>query len=493
VTETAQSRRAPTDRLGAAHVVVLLVVTSGLLYVVMYFAQRMIYAGPSGDGFAAGLGLYLGTVLGLFALYVGVLRLLRQRPLSRGLRIVAFGFPVVYSLCWLAVAPVFSSDVFAYIAHGYVSVELAGNPYLVGSSAVAASPLGPELLSYGWQPVHPATPYGPVLTKLETGIVALSGGEVRLSMLLFKLIAVASSLAVGAIIWMILRRVRPEDCDLGTVAYLWNPAVLLEISAEGHNDGIMTLLAVGAVLLVLSRRVVLGVLTLVVASLTKYVPMLLGPALLGYLWRSADDKRSLSLRIGAGALAGVFVVVALYAPYWAGRQTFSGLEASGRAGHTGSTETVLAEALSRVVSEGLAIRVLWVAATAAVVVAGVTIAMRVRTPTDLLRGCALLMVLYTILAPAYWPWYVVLPAAFLALVPRGAFLVLLVAMSLGSRLVAPLNLLYVDEVIGRPTFFLLTWAGAIGLPLLAALASSRTSFGVKLLGSSRRRYGTFEP
>jgi hypothetical protein len=36
------------------------------------------------------------------------------------------------------------------------------------------------------------------------------------------------------------------------------------------------------------------------------------------------------------------------------------------------------------------------------------------------------MVIYTLLSPAYWPWYVVLP-------------------------VAPLDSLYVDEVIGRPS------------------------------------------
>jgi hypothetical protein len=117
----------------------------------------------------------------------------------------------------------------------------------------------------------------------------------------------------------------------------------------------------------------------------------------------------------------------------------------------------------------------------------------VRTPTDLLRGTAVLMVIYTLLSPAYWPWYVVLPIAFLALVPRGTFLVLIVAMSLGSRLVAPLNSLYVDDVIGRPTFFLLTWLGAVGVPLLTVLVYRLGDFGVGLSARSRRRYGTFEP
>jgi hypothetical protein len=117
--------------------------------------------------------------------------------------------------------------------------------------------------------VHPATPYGPVLTHVETAIVWLSGGDVRLSMLLLKLVAVASSLAVAAILWIILDRVRPQDRDLGTLAYLWKPAVLVEVAGEGHNDPVMALLSLGAVLLVLERRVVVGALAMAAAVLTK--------------------------------------------------------------------------------------------------------------------------------------------------------------------------------------------------------------------------------
>jgi hypothetical protein len=182
---------------------VVLGAVSGLLYIAMYVAQRAI---PN-DARAAGLALYLITVVGVFVLYVWVLALGRQ-PLPRGARLAAFGFPVLFNLLWLPVAPLFSSDVFAYILHGHVQVELGANPYLVHSSAVAGSPLGAQLASYGWQPVHPATPYGPVLTHLEAGIGWLAGDRVWLSMLLFKLVAVASGLAVAVVIWLILDRVR---------------------------------------------------------------------------------------------------------------------------------------------------------------------------------------------------------------------------------------------------------------------------------------------
>jgi hypothetical protein len=483
--------RAATGQVGATSLVVL-GVGSGLLYVAMYAAQRAIHAGPTADTFATGVAAYPVITIGVFGLYAWVLVLCR-RPLTAAVRLAAWGFPVLFSLFWLPVAPVFSIDVFSYIAHGYVQVELGDNPYLVHGEAVADSPLGPELIPYGWRPVHRGTPYGPVVTGLETAIVWLSGDNVRLSMLLFKVVAVASSLAIGAVIWMILDRVRPQDRDLATVAYLWNPAVLVETAGEGHNDSVMALLTVGTVLLVLQHRVVLGALTMAAAVLTKYVPVLLLPVLLGYLWRRAEDRRSLLWRITGGAVAGAGVAVALYVPYWAGRQTFAGLGLSGRAGHTGSTQTFLVEILSLAIGEQTALRVVSLAAAATVLLAAIAIAVWVRTPTDLLRGIAVLIVIYTLFSPAYWPWYVVMPVALLALSPHGILFVLLVAMSLGSRLVAPLDSLYVDEVIGRPIFFLLTWLGAVGVPLLAVLVFHRADLGEVVSIRTRRRYRSLKP
>jgi hypothetical protein len=151
------------------------------------------------------------------------------------------------------------------------------------------------------------------------------------------------------------------------------------------------------------------------------------------------------------------------------------------------------ELFSLVISEQTALRVISVAAAAVVVTAAIVVAVWVSTPTDLLRGVAVLTVVYTLLSPAYWPWYVVLPVAFLALAPEGVLLVLLVAMSLGSRLVAPLDSLYVDGVIGRPAFFLLTWLGAVGMPLLAVLVFRRADFGEVVPIGGRRRYGSSEP
>jgi hypothetical protein len=476
-------RSAPLSRVVAAGL------ASGLLYLAMYAGQRAIQRGPGGHALPAGIALYLVACVGLFALYLYLLSLFR-RPLRTGVRRVAVGLPVVYGLVLLGTVPVFSIDVFSYIAHGYVSVALDRNPYLVPSSDVGSSPIGPELSAYGWLPVHPVTPYGPLVTAVETSVVRLAGDDVRVAMLLFKSIALVASLAAAGLIWWILGRLRPWDRDLGTLAYLWNPAVMVEVAGEGHNDSLMTMLVLLALGLTLRGRVGLSLFVMAGAVATKYLPLLLVPLQVGYALRVRGERaQRVLLRLGAGAAAGIGLAIVLFVPYWAGAQTFAGARASGRPGHTGSTQTVLAEILSRAGSEPTSVRIVSVGAAVAVAVLVAVLALRVRGPDDLLRACAIVMVAAMLwISPAYWPWYVVLPVALLALVAHGTFLVALVSVSLASRLAAPLNSLYVDGVLDRFAFFAVTWAVAIGMPLCAVLAHRLRRSGGVLPGRNRSRY-----
>ena len=100
---------------------------------------------------------------------------------------------------WILAPPSLSIDLLSYISHGYIGSVQDANPYVVPSSAVAATAIGPELASYGWKPAHPVSPYGPVWTHLEVGVVALSQG-VRAQMVVLKLIVVVFSLGSAALL-----------------------------------------------------------------------------------------------------------------------------------------------------------------------------------------------------------------------------------------------------------------------------------------------------
>jgi alpha-1,6-mannosyltransferase len=266
---------------------------------------------------------------------------------------------------------------------------------------------------------------------------------------------------------LILGRVHPQHQLFGTLLYLWNPLIVIELAGEGHNDAAVVFLVLLGLILTIRRRPGGAVLATIAGILTKYLPLLFVPLQAVYLWRERRDIRHFVRSVVVGATAGLVLAVVAFAPRWAGVETFEGVRLTGQLGHTGSTPTLLLHGLSRVVTSS----------DATVVVTAITMAglvawlwWQAKTVIDsatLIQACAAVAVAYVLVAsPSFWPWYALLPVALMALVPETSFLALLLAVSIGARLVAPLDALYVAEVIDRGTFLLATWTMAIGLPLV---------------------------
>ena len=118
------------------------------------------------------------------------------------------------------------------------------------------------------------------------------------------------------------------------------------------------------------------------------------------------------------------------------------------------------------------------AAEAAALVLGLAFAayvvvqsLKARDTETFLRACGRIALAYALVASAvYWPWYVALPLALLALAPTAEVLVLVVAVSLGARLAAPLDVLGVNEWLAwHDQIFATTLLGVV-LPLVVFLA-----------------------
>ncbi len=87
-----------------------------------------------------------------------------------------------------------------------------------------------------------------------------------------------------------------------------------------------------------------------------------------------------------------------------------------------------------------------------------------------MRVCAGIALVYVFLASsAYWPWYVALPLALLALSPRAFFLQIAIVVSCGARLVAPLETISNRGFITLRTSHAVTAAIGVALPLLIYL------------------------
>ena len=321
--------------------------------------------------------------------------------------------------------------------------------------------------STGWQPVHGISPYGPVLTHLERSIVA-TGADVRVQILLFKIITGLATLASAGLIWVLLGRLRPDDQLLGTTAFLWNPLIIWELSGEGHNDAVMILFILGALLLLVQGRQLAGVVVVCLAVLTKYLPAILVPLCAAYCYHTSRAARRLLLRTTIGLAVGATVGVVLFRPFWIGMDTFNGVRVNGAPGSTGSTPTMILEVLERFAPHVRWEGAIWGGVTLALVISIVGLAATVTGAASLLRATAVLWLLHTLLmSPTYWPWYAATVVAAMALTPDRSFLVMGLVVSFAARLAAPLVMVFVHGVITRRVFLGSVWVLGVGLPLLA--------------------------
>lgn len=205
----------------------------------------------------------------------------------------------------LLVAPsLFSKDVFSYLAQGDLALH-GFNPYVVGPSALPNNLT--ENVSWVWQ--NTPAPYGPLFLLLSKGVVAATGENVLGGLIALRVVMV---LGLGMLCWALPRLAR----HLGGRApvALWlaaaNPLVLVHLVGGAHNDLLMLgLLAVGVVL-VLDRRVIVGVALVTLAVAVKATAALALPFLV-WIWagRLPGGKWE---RFGKAAVGGITVFVAVF-------------------------------------------------------------------------------------------------------------------------------------------------------------------------------------
>ncbi len=224
---------------------------------------------PASPGAALGLvGVHFGIVL-LIAAWALLGRLLRgpEPPGPRALLLVL----AVWSAPLLPAAPLFSRDVYSYLAQGAM-VEAHLDVYAHGPSRLGG-PLAAEVAPL-WQ--HTGAPYGPVFLGAAAALSALTGGELTAGVAGMRLLALAGLALMAAALPRLARA-----CGADPAAALWlgalNPLVLLHLLAGAHNDAVMLGLLGTGLVAALGRRPVLGAALVTLAALVK-APAVLGLA-----------------------------------------------------------------------------------------------------------------------------------------------------------------------------------------------------------------------
>ncbi|MEV0447760.1 polyprenol phosphomannose-dependent alpha 1,6 mannosyltransferase MptB [Streptomyces sp. NPDC050600] len=186
-------------------------------------------------------------------------------------RLLRAGAPerVGRTLCWwaaplLLAPPLYSADVYSYIAQGAMVLE-GHDVYGAGPSVLAPGELGWDAAaSVGGHWTDTPAPYGPVFLVLAQAVVKLTGGAVVPAVLGMRLIAVG---ALALIFWAVrgLSDARPSALWLAAL----NPLLLIHVVGGIHNDGLMIGLMLGGLLLAVRGRWVTGSVLVGLAVMVK--------------------------------------------------------------------------------------------------------------------------------------------------------------------------------------------------------------------------------
>jgi len=226
-------------------------------------------------------------------------------PAHRGAFLLALAFALAFRAP-LAVSPVNAgSDMFRYLWDGRVQ-RLGYNPYSVlpADPALASTHVddNTRLMSSG----RSRTPYPP---GAELFFRLVSVAE---SVYVIRAALVACDLLTIFFVWRWLQTTGRSEWL--TLAYAWNPLVVLEVAFSGHVDALCALWISVCAYMLARRRTAFAATAFVLAVASKLLPIVLAPM----LWRR--------IRVRDAAL-GALVIVLLYLPFMTGSNPFAELDA----------------------------------------------------------------------------------------------------------------------------------------------------------------------
>jgi hypothetical protein len=267
------------------------------------------FGASEADGSLTGPLFYLGLWIAMAA-YVVVLVLWR----AIGARL-AVGSIVGLHLLFLLAPPLLSQDVFSYISYARLDVVHSLSPYSHSPDAVPTDAAFPYAGSK-----DATSAYGPLFTLATYPLAKLS---VPAAFWTLKGVAALASLGVVALAGACARRLRSEPMFVALAVGL-NPLVLVHVVGGAHNDAVVMLFVLAAMLAALGpgRERIAGVLSAAAAGVKVSAGLVLPFLALG-----TPNRRS---TITGAAAAAVAIAAASLAAF--------GLEAFDAFGLIGSNQ-----------------------------------------------------------------------------------------------------------------------------------------------------------
>jgi 4-amino-4-deoxy-L-arabinose transferase-like glycosyltransferase len=227
-------------------------------------------------------------------------------------KLMIVGFPVVFSLLLTFMYPFGANDMYDHMFRGHMFAHQGVSPFGLVPSAYPADPFYP----YVWWKTLAAS-YGPVWELLASLTSRTAGFDLWANVLAYKALVLFHFWGSMALVYLTLKRWKPDFALAGFVLFAWNPLLQFEFAGNGHSDGMLIFWMLAAVCLLVHERHLLALLALTVGVLVKFAPVLLVPLFLVAFFHAQSSKpllqRFMRLAIALAAMAGV--VLLAYLPF----------------------------------------------------------------------------------------------------------------------------------------------------------------------------------
>lgn len=231
------------------------------------------------------------------------------------------GFGAVFASTTVFVYPGTAIDIFSYIAQSFILIQHHANPMTTPAASFPTDPMMGLAGGLGSR----ATPYGPLGLLIDAIPTLLVGKNVLANLLLLKFMFSTMLLIEAYLAYKILSTYAPRFALVGAIFIAWNPYMLFEYSANGHNDVVFMLFVLLAILALVKDRPVLAFALIIASVLIKYTTLPLIPLFFLQSILYQPDTRQRLLYLLKIVVISVLLIAIVYGPFWSGLHTFDSL------------------------------------------------------------------------------------------------------------------------------------------------------------------------
>lgn len=223
--------------------------------------------------------------------------------------------------------PANAIDVFIYTVRSYLWTQYGLNPNSARPEQLWEQDGYVKFASRQW--ADDTSPYGPLWNHLAAPVTRFAGGHMTPSLIGFKMLAILAVLITAVLVYLICQD-RGRDMALGaTVFWLWNPLVLWEGVGNGHNDVVMMVFVMAALLAWTRGWFTLVVPLLVCAALVKYIAVIFLPLAVAGMVRRLPGNGRTWIPLASGTVLSIVVTVLALAPFFDPLAVFESARAQG--------------------------------------------------------------------------------------------------------------------------------------------------------------------